>query len=506
MLVPSTNQQKFYANQRNFEKLDEILDTIDRGLGRGSTWVTALNLRFLFLVGKKFQDGGGGIDTSDLHADLGLNKSQTVQRMIGIFSGGPLSRGKGINGDGINFFYLGVAPDDKRKKLLYLTDEGRAFYDDLMVAMNAITSKPNYMDDIRAVERTIRKRPSVMKQMAEGELQKRKALTKIVDDEVKKRGYKVKDAAASIKVSSSASAKGEVGRVGVNTTNHKLEAETGKFEIEMTPALRAWVAKRRKARAALDEYQSTANMPNMSAQQAINRKNKGLLEYIREKDKEAAKTVHHLVPEDVVAGKPTIGSPVFKGNVEDLQIADDKIPKFADMLFGVLETATSPEMRQGILETTQSLMAYREWEKVAAELKVRDAQEAHRQWLIRERKRIADEPDNSQHMMAMAYSMQNASERWEMVADAHAAQTNKRYTLEEFDRQIEKNSPAKLKEKTLDEPSGKTAATGSSGDTEQLRQSIIDEIVPSLRAEIREELREELKQEVTAELVNKLTK
>jgi len=93
-----------------------------------------------------------------------------------------------------------------------------------------------------------------------------------------------------------------------------------------------------------------------------------------------------------------------------------------------------------------------------------------------------------------------------MVADAHAAQTNKRYTLEEFDRQIEKNSPAKLKEKTLDEPSGKTAATGSSGDTEQLRQSIIDEIVPSLRAEIREELREELKQEVTAELVNKLTK
>ena len=422
MLVPSTNQQKFYANQRNFEKLDEILDTIDRGLGGRSTWVTSLNLRFLFLVGKKFQDGGGGIDTSDLHADLGLAKSQTVQRMIGIFSGGPLSRGKGIDGKGINFFYLGVAPDDKRKKLLYLTDEGREFYDDLMVAMNAITSKPNFVDDIRAVEdtirKTIKKAPNLVKELAEDELNKRK------------------DASAKAKIAVTASAKGEVGKVGVKTTNHTMEAKTGSFEIEMTPALKTWIKKRVAAREALDEWREAENKPNVSAQQYINRQKRGLLDYIRDKDN--AKQNHDMKFDDVVAGKPDVGSPKLSvHDTEDLQIPDHKIPDFADMLFGVLETASSPQMRQGILETTKSLMAFREWEKVASELKVRDAQETHRQWLIRERKRIADEPDNSQHMMAMAYSLQNASERWEMIADAHAMQNKKKHELDRLDREIE---------------------------------------------------------------------
>jgi len=491
MKVPTSNQQKFYANQRNFEKLDEILDTIDRGLGKNATWATALNLRFLFQVGKKFQDGGGGVDTSDLHAELGLKKSQTVQRMIGIFSGGPLSVGKGIDGQGINFFYTGVAPDDKRKKLLYLTDEGRAFYDDLMVAMNAVTSKPNFLDDIRAVENTIRKRPSVMKELAEDELNKRK------------------DASAKAKIAVTAKAKGEVGKVAVNTTNHTMEAETGRFELEMTPALKRWIKKRVAAREALAEWREAENKPNVSAQQYINRQKRGLLDYIGNMDK--PKQNHDMKFDDVVAGKPDVGSPKLAvHDIEDLQIPDHKIPEFADMLFGVMETASSPQMRQGILETTKSLMAFREWEKVAAELKVRDAQEAHRQWLIRERKRIAEEPDNSQQMMAMAYATNNASERWEMLADAQAQMSKKQRRLDKLDREIADKSPARMKQKTLDEPasepSGKMAIMGSSSDIEQLRQTIIDEIVPSLRAEIREELREEVKQEVTAELVNKLTK
>jgi len=488
MKIPMTKEVKGYQNVWFFKKMCEVLEQVDEAVGGKSSWLTGYMIRFIMLIGSK-GDQGGGIDTSYLHHELGLEKSQTVQRIINVFSGGPLSEGKGRKGKGINFFFTQPHPDDKRKNNLFLTDEGRAFYDDLMVVVNAQSSMPNFAADLAATNRA--------------------EIKKIIEDEVAKRDTRVtsriKNAKANIKAESSMSAKGRVGKVTVNTTNGDDTVEKVWKAMEVTPAMRRWAAKRIKASEAFDNWKQLNNDTSTSPLQMRNQMRNRPKSLLQRKN-------HKLKLNDVVAGKPKVGD-LFVGEYKDLVMNSDEIEVFAKELHSELEQTRSEDDRKAKLAYIKDKMSFREWEKLSVELNKQDKALAKLNWLRREREKLRQKAeDQLKTEIGMAHSMYDASERMEFLNDAMANRNIKESQIKDMDAEIayevEKATPksSQLNKASDGAPSGKMAIMGSSDDIEQLRQTIIDEIVPSLRQQIREELREELRQEVTAELVNKLTK
>ena len=191
----------------------------------------------------------------------------------------------------------------------------------------------------------------------------------------------------------------------------------------------------------------------------------------------------------------------------------DEIVEFAKELHSELEQTRSSDDRKAKLAYVKGWMSFREWEKLSVELNKQDKALAKINWLKRERDKLTKKAEDQYRMqVGMANSVYSAGERMEFMDYAVKGRKLNQETIDNMDAEIaaEEHKAAPMQtqlHKTSDDaPSGKMAIMGSSDDIEQLRQTIIDEIVPSLRQQIREELREELRQEVTAELVNKLTK